>query len=53
MMRALKNLIKVFRFGLGRTAILIDGQGYVDPKDPGGRIISSRKFEEDELDFGD
>ena len=52
-MRALKSLIKIFRFGIFRTEQLIDGKGYVDPKDPGGRIISHRKYEEGELDFGD
>ena len=51
-MRTLKNLIKVLQFGLDRTVLLIDGKGYVDPKDPGGRILSHIKYEENELDFG-
>ena len=53
MMKTLKNISLILKFGINRTALILKGEAVLDPVNPNGRLTSTIPFEETETDFWD
>ena len=51
MMKTLKNISLILKFGINRTALVLKGEAVRDPVNQTGRVTSTIPFEETETDF--